>query len=158
MFFLLINSIKPTGFLESQQQVVNDVWNEKSFLAQWAGRENWQCFLTAALTVTSKHRDGHVPAVTSVGIQGEHVWAHRQTPVSPGIPPPSHTLPEPKEYVVGRNAASDPAVCPLGTAAAGVLSRGQDHPAGATSVRGFVCVMHCSGGNMSFSCCSSLTW
>lgn len=29
MFFLLINSIKPTGFLESQQQVVNDVWNEK---------------------------------------------------------------------------------------------------------------------------------
>lgn len=38
MFFLLVNSIKPTGFLESQQQVVNDVWNEKSFLAQWAGR------------------------------------------------------------------------------------------------------------------------
>ena len=103
--------------------------------------ERTECFLTVALIVTSKRRDGHVPAVTSADVRGEHVWAHRQTPVSPGIPPPPHALPEPKEYVAERNAASDPAVCPLGTAAAWVLIGCQDHPSGATGVRGLVCVM-----------------
>lgn len=144
MFFLLINLIKSTGFLESQQQVVNDVWNEKSFLAQWAGRESWQCPVNTAAACSSIWTPRHprtqtvpVPAVTSEGISdGPSITSPYQ-----GFLSPSHTALRSWRRC-GRKRLSIWAEGLLaGNRMAWILSK----PLGPSGVWGFALRLHASG-------------